>query len=160
MTPMLGDEPGKKQSPASWAATASSIASTPASIRAVSASRSISIPRMRSVLITIVSSTGPTGAALCPVVWPRTLSSCAAAYLITAAMSAAPSTYATAAGCGSAARFQAWRASSQSGSAGVATRPAMESSVSPLILEPYVLGYPVAVRGPPSCHQVASRRRS
>ena len=75
MTPMLGEEPGRKQSPASWAATARSIASTPASIRAVLAPRSISIPRMRSVLITIVSSSVPTGAAPCPVVWPRTLSS-------------------------------------------------------------------------------------
>ena len=44
-------------------------------------------------------------------------------------MSSALSTKATALGCGSAARFHAWRASSQSGSAGVAIRPEIDSSL-------------------------------
>ncbi len=94
---------------------------------------------MRSVLSRIVPSSGRRArTAPCPVPWPATLSSFSAAKRTVLATSSALSAKATASGRWSAARFQAWRASSQSGSLGVATRPAIASPVKSLIWSPRV----------------------
>ncbi len=61
MTPTSGEEPGSELSPCCWAASVSSTESTPASTRAVCAPASTSIPRIRSVLIRIASSSEPEG---------------------------------------------------------------------------------------------------
>jgi hypothetical protein len=92
------------------AAAPSSTASTPASTRAVCVASSISIPRMRSVLITIVCSSAPIATAPWPVPRPVTFSPFREAKSITLATSSALSTKATAAGRRSAARFHAARA--------------------------------------------------
>ena len=113
-----------------WAPAASPSSSdwTPASTRALRASAP-SMPRIAPVLIRIASSSEASGAAPWPVLWPLTRSPFSAAKATVAAMSSALSTKATALGRRSAARFQAARASSQSASLGVATRPSIESPV-------------------------------
>ncbi len=128
-----------KLRPCSLAACASSTESTPASTLAACAPASTSIPRMRSVLTRIVRSRAPgapRAVAPCPVPCPATRRPFSAAKRTTAAMSSPLSTKATASGRWSAIRFQARRASSQSGSLGVAMRPAMDSPVKSLIGAP------------------------
>ncbi len=107
------------------------------------------MPRMRSVLIRIVPSSGGRGAAPWPVPWPAILSPFSAAKRTVAATSPALAAKATASGRWSAARFQARRAWSQSGSPGTATRPVIFSPLKSLMGAPFHFqaAFPVSLSG-------------
>ena len=126
MTPTFGEVPGIDAISLWIAASATSSAKAPASTLAPSSSMTTS--RMRSVLIRIVSSSDPRATAPWPVPCPVTLRPFLRAKPITLETSSALSTSATASGRWSAARFQAWRASSQPESLEVVISPRMDSS--------------------------------
>ena len=95
----------------------------PACSRARRRSGSISTAFMPDMSTSTLLSSGPRGAALCPVPCGATRKPCSRATSTTATTSSTDSGIATAAGCWSTARFQARRASFHSGSCGPTTRP-------------------------------------